>query len=194
MPTQKQPSSTSAVSADVAARICVGEIVAPHGVRGAVKVRTFTEDAENLTAYGALTTQHDQALDLTIVGVLKDAVICAVKNISTRNDAENLRGTKLFIDRDQLPELEDGVYHADLVGFRVNATTGEMIGIVEAIENYGSADLLDVKTVAGKNVFIPYTGDVVFCIDQKSRLLTIEKIPGLLEPVGDEEKAGADGN
>ncbi|HEY8350949.1 MAG TPA: ribosome maturation factor RimM, partial [Sphingomonadales bacterium] len=108
------------------ARVCVGLITGAHGVRGLVKVKPFTDDPAAVAAYGPLTDQSGRrrfALELLSFG--KGQWLARVDGVSDRTAAEALRGTRLYVDRQALPEPdEDEFYHADLIGLRAELTDG----------------------------------------------------------------------
>ena len=99
-------------------RVCVCEVVGAHGVKGLVRVRPFTEEPEAITAYGALRDQRDRPIKLEAVGRAKGVVLARVEGVTDRDQAEALRGTRLYVARAELPEIEDAetYYHADLIG------------------------------------------------------------------------------
>lgn len=127
-------------------KILVGKIVAPQGLRGEVRVQTFTQspmDFRNLSVFG----NGIQVGDLKFVRLLNptsSVVIAKVAGANDRNAAEALRGTELFINRESLPDLKDGEYYqADLIGMQV-VCDGNLLGVVDNIQNYGAGDILEL--------------------------------------------------
>ena len=116
------------------AMVCVAQIGAPHGVRGAFHLRCFTELPENVAAYGTLCDERGQPLfELRIVGPTKGGVIAAVPGMTDRNAAEALRGQNLYVPRNRLPATaEDEYYHEDLVGLAARDALGHELGKVVA--------------------------------------------------------------
>jgi 16S rRNA processing protein RimM len=155
--------------------VCVGMITAAHGVRGAVKIRAFTADARSLPDYGPF---YDEAaarrFDVTFQSFAKDHWLAKLKNVEDRNAAEALRGTRLYIDRAQLPATEeDEFYHADLIGLEAVFASGETFGTVKAVYDFGGGDMLEIARTTGGTVMLPFTRAAVPAIDLAARRLTI---------------------
>ncbi|HOY47302.1 MAG TPA: ribosome maturation factor RimM [Alphaproteobacteria bacterium] len=122
-------------------KILVGKIVAPQGLRGEVRVQTFTSDPSDLKN---LKIENMNLQFIRSVGT--DVAICKIYGINDRNDAEKLRGTELFIDRQSLPELPQGEYYqTDLIGMTV-MVSGKEIGKVSSIQNFGAGDILELES------------------------------------------------
>ena len=125
--------------------ILVGKIVAPQGIRGEVRVQSFTEkpsDFKNLTIY----SNRFNAGDFEFVRVVPNSnvIIAKIRNILDRNAAETLRGTELFVVRDALPPVADGEYYqADLIGFSV-VRNSDVIGTVSCFQNFGAGDIIEL--------------------------------------------------
>ncbi len=148
--------------------VCLCIIGPPHGVRGAVKAKCFTDELHALTAYGPLQDAAGQSYKITSAKADKIGARLTIEGIGERNAAEALRGTALFVARDKLPKLDDDdFYHADLIGLAVISETGAAIGTVAALHNFGAGDLLEVEaeTKGKQSVFYPFTKAVVPEID-----------------------------
>ena len=126
--------------------ILLAVIAAAHGIRGAVKVKTFTSDPSNILSYGTLRDEKGQVYTLKLVRVASpNSLIMTIKGIEDRNQAEALRGTKFFVERSQLPDPSDEeFYHNDLIGLRVQDLQGNDIGRVSAVSNFGAGDFLEI--------------------------------------------------
>ncbi len=142
--------------------VCLGQITAAHGIRGQVKVKTFTEDPENLTKYGELVDAQLQPV--VIVQFAKNSPttgIAAIAGVTTRNVAELLRGTQLFVHQDQLPPLSPTeIYHESLIGLPLKAgdkTLGEVIGVYD----FGAGGFCEIKT-SGKIGMVHLSSCMVF--------------------------------
>ncbi len=149
------------MSADM---VTLGEIVRPHGVRGEVKLRSFTEDPCAIAAYGALTTERGERLTLKNVRAAHDHVIARIEGVADRDAAERLKGRKLQVAREALPpvEDEDEIYAADLVGLPVVDEAGAAIGEVVAVQDFGAGDLLEIAAPGRRStVLLPFSDDVV---------------------------------
>src|SRR6201996_1964665 len=123
----------------MAAKICIARIGAAHGVSGAVKLWTFTEDPLAVTQYGMLATKDgSRSFEIASARAAKDHLVATLKGVATREDAERLNGIELYIARDQLPATDDDeYYHADLIGLAAVNAADEPIGRVTAIHNFG---------------------------------------------------------
>jgi len=150
-----------------AARICVAKVGAAHGVRGEVRLWPFTEDPMSVIDYGPLSTK-DGARQFEVVRarIAKDHLVAVIKGIATREDAERINGLELYIDRDKLPETEEGeYYHADLIGLRALDPAGAEIGKVLAIHNFGAGDIIEIAPVQGATWLLPFSNEVVPTVD-----------------------------
>jgi 16S rRNA processing protein RimM len=169
----------------VAAPICVARIGAAHGVRGAVKLWTFTEDPLGVKRYGPLMTKDGaRQFEVTHVREAKDHLVATFKGIATRDDAEKLNGIELYVARDKLPATdEDEYYHADLIGLAAVTGANEPLGRVIAIHNFGAGDIIEIAPPHGATMLLPFTNAVVPTVDLAGGRVVIE-LPG--EIVGDE--------
>lgn len=150
-----------------AARICVAKVGAAHGVRGEVRLWPFTEDPMSVIDYGPLSTK-DGARQFEVVRarIAKDHLVAVIKGIATREDAERINGLELYIDRDKLPETEEGeYYHADLIGLRALDPAGAEIGKVLAIHNFGAGDIIEIAPSQGATWLLPFSNEVVPTVD-----------------------------
>lgn len=138
-------------------RILIAEITTAHGIKGQVKVRSYSDDPYALENYTLYTGEaEEQTLTLTLKNPIKGDWIADVKGVTDRTAAEALRGKKLFIAREALPPLPAGqYYHADLIGLSVVDEKNALIGTVTAVQNFGAGDLLEVKAADGKNIYVP---------------------------------------
>src|SRR3954451_19124635 len=162
--------------------ICVARIGAPHGVRGAVKLWTFTEDPLAVKRYGPLATKDGtRSFEVATAREAKDHLVATLKGIATREDAERLNGIELYIARDKLPETdEDEYYHADLIGLAAVNTANEAIGRVIAIHNFGAGDIIEIAPASGPTLLLPFTNAVVPTVDLANRRVVIE-LPEVIE-------------
>lgn len=126
--------------------ICVAAISGAFGVKGELKVKPFTEHPENCVSYGPL-LGHDGKVVLTPEShrVMKDFLALRAVEVQTREAAEALKSTKLFVRRDTLPEPEeDDFYHSDLIGLDVKTADGKRVGTVSAIHEFGAGDMIEI--------------------------------------------------
>ena len=160
----------------MAAPICVARIGAAHGVRGAVKLWTFTEDPLAVKQYGPLMTKDGaRQFEVTHVREAKDHLVATLKGIATREDAERLNGIELYVARDKLPETdEDEYYHADLIGLAAVSAADDPLGRVVAIHNFGAGDIIEIAPAKGPTMLLPFTNAVVPTVDLAGGRVVIE--------------------
>jgi 16S rRNA processing protein RimM len=158
------------------ALICVARIGAPHGVRGAVKLWTFTEDPLAVKSYGPLATKDGaRRFEVTHAREAKGHLVATLKGVATREDAERLNGIELYIARDKLPAPDaDEYYHADLIGLAAVTAANEPIGRVIAIHNFGAGDIIEVAPPNGATMLLPFTHAVVPTVDLAGGRVVIE--------------------
>ena len=171
----------------VAAPICVARIGAAHGVRGAVKLWTFTEDPLAVTAYGPLVTKDGaRQFEVTSAREAKGHLVAMLEGIATREEAERLNGIELYVAREKLPDTdEDEYYHADLIGLAAVNAADEPLGRVIAIHNFGAGDIIEIAPPSGSTMLLPFTNAVVPSVDLASGRVVIE-LPAEIE--GDSEE------
>ena len=156
--------------------ICVARIGAAHGVRGAVKLWTFTEDPLAVKHYGPLMTKDGaRQFEVTQVREARDHRVATLKGIATREDAERLNGIELYVAREKLPATDDDeYYHADLIGLAAVSTTDEPLGRVTAIHNFGAGDIIEIAPAQGPTMLLPFTNAVVPTVDIANGRVVIE--------------------
>ena len=156
-------------------RVCVAQIGAPHGVRGEVRLWTFTADPMAVTRYGALESEDGKRVfEIDAVRRAKGHLVARLRGIADRDAAERLTNVKLFVPRDRLPEIEsDEFYHADLIGLRVEDEDGNEIGAVIAMHNFGAGDILEIQPLGGGAMLLPFTEPVVPQVDLKAGRLIV---------------------
>jgi 16S rRNA processing protein RimM len=140
--------------------VTLAAVAGAHGVAGEVRLKLFGEGVESLKIYK---TFNDGALTLSKVrDDGKGGAVARFAEIADRTAAENLRGTVLTVTRDAMPPLGDGeYYHADLIGLSAESPSGEALGTIVAVENYGPGDVLDIELVSGKRAMVPMNADAV---------------------------------
>lgn len=140
--------------------ILVGQIGGGFGVRGEVRVTAFTADPLALTAYGPLLRADGSvALTLTSTRPDKNGVVGRAREIATKEQADALRGLKLYVPRNRFPEPEeDEFYLADLIGLEVRDIAGAVMGSVKSVQNFGADDMLEIAPAAGGPTwYLPFT-------------------------------------
>ncbi len=148
-------------------KICVARIGAAHGVRGAVKLWTFTEDPFAVEAYGPLSTKDGaRHFEVASAREARDHLVVTFKGITSRDEAERLNGVELYVPREKLPVTEDDeYYHADLIGLDAVTTADEPLGRVVAIHNFGAGDIIEIAPESGTTILLPFSNTVVPTVD-----------------------------
>lgn len=162
--------------------VCVGAIAGSYGVRGEVRLKSFTAQAEAIAAYAPLQTEDgNRQFDLTITRAIKNGLAARLSGIATKEEADALKGTQLFAHRDQLPNLpDDEFYYTDLVGLEVFDTGGASLGRVKSVQNHGASDLLEVHAPgATATVLLPFTQAAVPTVDLAAGRIIADPPEGL---------------
>ena len=160
-------------------RVCLGAIAGAYGVRGEARVKSFCAEPEAIAAYGPLESEDGtRRFTLRLTGPIKEGFAARLSGVTTREEAEALKGTRLYAPRDRLPALpEDEFYHADLIGLSAVDTGGDEIGRVRAVHDYGAGDMLDVvPAVGGKGaeMLIPFTRAAVPSVDLSQGRIVVD--------------------
>ena len=157
--------------------VCVGVVTKPKGVRGAVRVKSFTAEPGDITAYGPLYDgPGGPVLAFEPREIQGDMIVARVAGAADRDGAEALRGKRLYVPRAALPEAaEDEYYHADLVGLAVELADGARFGTVEALHDFGAGGILEVAREGGDTVMLPFTRRAVPEIDIAGARIVIEQ-------------------
>lgn len=171
--------------------VLVGVVVGVHGVRGNVRIKSYTEDPAAVGRYGPLRDGEGRPVSLRVVGEAKGTVVAALPGIRDRDAAEALRGTRLFVPRSALPPPEEEeFYHADLIGMAVETADGAPLGQVCEVANYGAGDVLEVRPPQGPTIIVPFTRAAVPVVDLAGRRVVVVPPAGLLDPVRPDERDG----
>lgn len=174
-------------------QVCVARIGAAHGVRGAVKLWTFTEDPLAVKHYGPLFTKDGaRQFEVAHVREAKDHLVATFKGVSTREEAERLNGVELYVTRERLPEPDDDeYYHADLIGLAAVTTADRPLGLVVGIHNFGAGDIIEIAPPQGPTMLLPFTNAVVPTVDLAGGRVVIE-FPEEIEGDEPSDHPGAD--
>jgi 16S rRNA processing protein RimM len=156
--------------------VCVAVVAAAHGLRGALKLRCFTEQPEDVAAYGPVFDRDGNRLfELQVIGPAPGGVLARADGIKDRNAAEALRGIELFVPRSALPPLPpDEFYYSDLEGMEVLRPDGSRLGVVQSVDNFGAGDVIEVLVEDGRRLSVPFTRETVPSIDLEGHRLVIE--------------------
>jgi len=157
---QAPPPSPSGKRGEGDSRICLGVITGVHGIKGWVRVKSFTAEPEAIADYGPLSDESGaRHFELDLVGAGKGVVLARIKGVEDRNAAERLKGLRLYVHRADLPPPEDDeFYEADLIGLAAMLEDGSRFGTVRAVNDFGAGASLEIEDAAGKTVVVPFTG------------------------------------
>ena len=172
----------------MASDIHVASVLGPHGLKGEVRVKFFTENAERLKAYGTLHTLVGRKLSVSALRSAKpDEAIIAFAGVSDRTGAEELKGAGLFVRRESLPALDESeFYHADLIGLSAHDREDRRLGTVRAVHNFGAGDVIEIDRPDGDTVMLAFTRENVPSIDLAAGRIVVA--------VPEETEAGPRGN
>jgi 16S rRNA processing protein RimM len=161
----------------------VGVITGAHGIKGEVKLRSFTANPDQIANYGPLLTTGGATVEIETLRVQKDGFIAKLAGVANRNGAEALKGQELFVARARLPEAQaDEVYVHDLIGMKAQLPGGETLGHVVGLVNFGAGDLLEIgSTVNGETVFVPFAESYVRAIEPGRRRILLDLPEGYLD-------------
>lgn len=170
-------------------RILLGVITSAHGIRGEVKIKSFTDDPSALGRYGPLQDKTGKrAFTLKILGEQKGLVLAAIDGVRDRNAAELLRGVELYGPRNALPTAEEGEYFVeDLIGMAV-VQDGTPIGTLKAFHNFGAGDILEIAFADGREELFSFTDANFPDIDMEARRITF--CPPDVLMIGDKPRRG----
>ena len=156
--------------------ICVAAIAGAFGVKGEIKLKSFTDVPENCVSYGPLLSEAGELILTPLTHRrVKGAVAIKCFEVKTREEAEALKSTKLYVPRANFPAPEeDEFYAADLVGLEVKSTDGKRIGKIIAVEDFGAGDLLEIKPKEGKSFYHPFTLAATPKVDIKAGRVVIK--------------------
>ena len=174
-----------------------------HGVRGLVRIKSFTAEPEAIAGYGPLCDEsRARRFELEVLGQAPgkraaDVVLARIAGVTDRDAAEALRGVRLYVERSALPQTaeEEEYYYADLIGLRCDDPAGTPFARVQAVHDFGASDLLELSVEAGigrkpGTVLVPFTREVVPVVDIAGGYLVVDPPEGLIErPEEDETEA-----
>jgi 16S rRNA processing protein RimM len=156
--------------------IRVGRIGAPHGIRGEIKLWSFTEEPAAIAGYGPLAGEDGRTFEIVSMRAAKEGFVARLKGVADRDAAEALTNLDLYVAREKLPALDDAseFYHADLIGLAAVDTQGGALGTVIAVHNFGAGDLLEIApTGGGATLMLPFTQQVVPMVDIAGRRMQV---------------------
>lgn len=163
-------------------KICVGAVGGSYGVRGEVRLKSFCAVAEDIESYSPLTSEDGGNLfHLALIRPMKNGFVARIAEVTTKEEADALKGTQLFAGRDQLPSLpDDEFYHTDLIGLQVWDTGGTLLGSIKNVLDHGAGDLLDVQRPgSSETVLLPFTRAAVPTVDLSAGRVVADPPDGL---------------
>ncbi|THD71998.1 ribosome maturation factor RimM [Thalassobius vesicularis] len=163
--------------------ICVASIAGAYGVKGEVRLKSFTADPEAIEDYNPLVTEDGRHIyEVGVLRPTKNGLVVRLSSVTTKEEADALKGVELFVPRDRLPSLpDDEFYHADLIGLEVFDTGGTALGRVKSVQNHGAGDLLEIHGPGLKNtVLLPFTRAAVPTVDLTAGRIIADPPEGLL--------------
>lgn len=161
--------------------VCIGAVFGAAGVRGAVRVKVFTEKAKSISQYGPVKMYghefpNGKIFDVKILHNVKGGVAVKFEGIDDREMAEAIKGAELYIDREKLPKIEetDNFYFEDLIGLKVKDQSGEFFGLVDGVFNFGAGDIVEVSLSAekGKKMY-PFSEEIVPEVNMEEGFITV---------------------
>lgn len=163
-------------------RICVGAIAGAFGVAGEVRLKSYCAEPTAIADYGPLYTEDGaRSFRITLTRPVAGGLGARVQGVKTKEEADALRGTQLYVDRSRLPHLpDDEFYHADLIGLAVQDTGGVALGTVQAVHNHGAGDILEISGPGLKSaLMVPFTLVAVPTVDLTARKIVVDLPEGL---------------
>ncbi len=153
-----------------------------------VRIRSYTAEPADVASYGPVTDEAGRRFALSVVGTARGAVLARLAGVADRDAAEALKGVRLYVDREALPEADaDEYYHADLIGMRAELTDGTEVGTVVAIEDFGAGDVLEVARPGARSILLPFTAEAVPEVDLAGGRIVIDP-PEEIDAPGEAER------
>lgn len=166
--------------------VLLGVFGAPHGVKGEVRIKSYTADPLAIASYGPLWGKDGRRFEIVSARPQKDMVIARIKGIEDRTAAESLTNLKLYGQRARLGDTEeDEFFHADLLGLEARTQDGARLGTVSGLFNFGAGDLIEITPGTGQAMLFPFTKAVVPLVDVKNRRLIVALPNETEEEAGD---------
>lgn len=161
-------------------RVCVAQIGAAHGIRGDVRLKSFTANPMAIADYGPLQSEDGRTFEIETLRPAKDMLIAHFEGMDDRTAASGLTNLRLYVPRERLPAPGEGeVYHADLIGLAVHDRGGQILGEVTAVHNFGAGDVIEMRPQqGGETVLLPFTRTVFPIVDVERGRLVVEPPAG----------------
>ena len=182
MPVVDPTAHTDAGGEPTSDQVCVGVIAGAYGVRGEVRLKSFCAQPEDIEDYAPLSTGDGaRSFPVVLTGRTKNALTARLGGVDNKEEADALRGTRLYVPRERLPALpDDEFYHADLIGLEVVDSGGAVLGRVRSVQNHGAGDLLEIAGPGLKaTVLLPFTREAVPTVDLAAGRIIADPPDGL---------------
>lgn len=177
--------------------ILMATIGAAQGLRGEVRVTSYTGNPAALGDYGRLYSADGREFEILEIRSGKTALVVRFRGVNDRTAAEALKGTALFIERDSLPDDEldeDEFFYTDLEGLEAVDSEGRIYGIITGVYDFGGGDLIELTEPGKRPMLIPFSETAVLDIDLDGRRITVDPVAaGLLnnDREGDRDGPGS---
>ena len=154
--------------------VIVGAISGSFGTRGEVRVKSFCTNPRDIEAYSPLNADNNKTYTLKVKKVTKDSLVANISGVTNKEDADSLKGLKLYANRDNFPNLlNDEFYYSDLIGLTALDPNSQKIGTVSAILNHGASDIIEIRTLKSDKFLLPFTKDSVPTIDLLKKVIIV---------------------
>ena len=163
--------------------VCVGALAGAYGVKGESRLKSFCAVPEDIARYSPLTDERGAAAyAITLTGTISNGFAARIAGVTSKEQADALKGVTLWADRDKLPALpDDEFYHADLIGLEVLDTGGTPLGHVRSVLNHGAGDLLEIHGPGlAATLLLPFTRAAVPTVDLERGRIIADPPDGLL--------------
>ncbi len=167
-------------------RVLLGRCGAAHGIRGEIRVKSFTAEPDGIAAYGPLELEDgSRRLEIERMRDGDTVLIVKFRGIDDRNAAEALNGIGLTVPREAMPETDDEetFYLTDLIGLNVEDLAGTHVGDIANVVDFGAGDLLEIQPPQGMSVYLPFSAAFVPTVDLAGRRVVIDPPQDLFKPV-----------
>ncbi len=169
---------------------CVGVVTCARGIKGDIRVKSFTAVPEDLATYRPITDKSGSRIfKVKVTGAAKGQLVARIDGVSDRTAAEQLKGVEFYVPWEALPDPEDDEFYLrDLIGLRAEREDGSDFGTITAVENFGAGDVLEISGSVKGGIMVPFTKDVVPVVDLEGQRVVIIPPDGLLDPPDEEAK------
>ena len=170
--------------------ICVGAVTSARGIKGDIRIKSFTADPQDIANYGPLFDKTGNvAYELKVTGQAKGQLIGRIAGTPDRTAAEKLKGLQFFVPRASLPTIDDDEYYfSDLIGLNVEDTKGNALGTISSVENFGAGDVLEIVGVINGGIMVQFKKETVPQIDIQNGSVVIDPPVGIFDPPDEEAK------